>query len=563
MPSSRRGKFGRSRNPTLFFFSIVGLIVVIFCIEFALFNHVDISQEQNISSALSSRLMASNAAVDVHHTGLPAHLLPHVPITPLFNSISHAEDHIARLLDGQASMVGVIALLQKFISELHDRNQEASIADAEGQQVLEYSFHLTEKHLKPFDAAYRGKHIFPLREDGSIYISLAAFREPYLVGTLVSAFKNAKNPEKLFVGAVIQNCFGKILKDGTIDSSGTPCRGASMKVGENKKGRDIVKQAEVPVDMNGIEVFCAKPGYKQYCQNGQIRVLYVHHTDSQGPSMARYIASKLWGGENYFMQIDAHLRFAHEWDAKYIADAKLTLNYPKSILSCYPPGFGQKQFIPKRMGVDLSKVNNDTVIESPGTRLCNCGKPKNSKDHILSINLGRPYFGNETRPKQTAYIGAGFVFAHADFLVDVNFDPYLPWIFMGEEILLSMRAWTHGWNIYAPRKNLIIHHYRKGKDGIPKFYGSVNKMSKKFGYAWLTKRTIRRVKHLLGYPIHTADKIKADDMGLLLADIENYGLGPVRSWEDYLEFTQIKPNATDGGLDCPKRLDWCFNMLRE
>ena len=33
---------------------------------------------------------------------------------------------------------------------------------------------------------------------------------------------------------------------------------------------------------------------------------------------------------------------------------------------------------------------------------------------------------------------------------------------MGEEIALSMRAWTHGWDIYAPRQNLIAHQYRPG-----------------------------------------------------------------------------------------------------
>jgi hypothetical protein len=61
---------------------------------------------------------------------------------------------------------------------------------------------------------------------------------------------------------------------------------------------------------------------------------------------------------------------------------------------------------------------------------------------------------------EMAFVGAGFFIAIADFLVDVPFDPFLPWMFMGEEIALSIRAWTHGWNIYAPRKNLIGHQYR-------------------------------------------------------------------------------------------------------
>eukprot|EP00536_Pseudo-nitzschia_multiseries_P013986 jgi/Psemu1/213368/e_gw1.640.17.1 len=327
-----------------------------------------------------------------------------------------------------------MALLQKFIAELHTRNRDRKKANEDGHKALRDFYELVAKYLEPFDKAYIGQNIFPVRSDDSIFISLAAFREHLLTETLVSAFKHAKNPDKVFVGAVLQNCFGKQLDDGTIDAN-----------------------------MNGIKEFCALPEYARYCDNGQIRVLYMHDTDSQGPSMARYYASKLWGGEAYIMQIDAHLRFAHEWDEKFIEDIKLTRNYPKSLLSSYPPGFDQ-----------LSKIDKDTVIESPGCRLCGCGIPHDGKDGVIHINQGRSYRGDEKRPTQTPFLGAGFVFFPGEFLKEIPFDPYLPWTFMGEEILLSMRAWTHGWNIYAPRKNLIVHQYRPGNLGIPKFFYAVS-----------------------------------------------------------------------------------------
>jgi hypothetical protein len=44
---------------------------------------------------------------------------------------------------------------------------------------------------------------------------------------------------------------------------------------------------------------------------------------------------------------------------------------------------------------------------------------------------------------------------------------------------------------------------------------------------------------------------------MLLADIENYALGSARSWEDFMEFSQIKVNHTNGDLVCTKKLDWC------
>ena len=43
-------------------------------------------------------------------------------------------------------------------------------------------------------------------------------------------------------------------------------------------------------------------------------------------------------------------------------------------------------------------------------------------------------------PRYAPFIGAGFVFAHASFVKEVPFDPYLPFIFMGEELNLRARA---------------------------------------------------------------------------------------------------------------------------
>ena len=47
---------------------------------------------------------------------------------------------------------------------------------------------------------------------------------------------------------------------------------------------------------------------------------------------------------------------------------------------------------------------------------------------------------------------------------------------MGEKIALSLRAWTAGWDIYAPRKNWIAHQYRPGKMGLPKFWENTGRV---------------------------------------------------------------------------------------
>ena len=46
----------------------------------------------------------------------------------------------------------------------------------------------------------------PRRDDGSIYLSVASFRDEHCPATLTDAFAKARDPDKLFVGLVQQNC---------------------------------------------------------------------------------------------------------------------------------------------------------------------------------------------------------------------------------------------------------------------------------------------------------------------------------------------------------------------
>ena len=291
-----------------------------------------------------------------------------------------------------------------------------------------------------------------------------------------------------------------------------------------------------------IEEFCTDPDYSKYCDSGQIRALYVNETESNGPTTARYFASKLWGGETYFLQADAHLRFAPDWDALYQEEVKAASSYPKAVLSSYPPGFSE----------------NDPPYKggSKGTRLCTCEFSKSDVEHrIIRINTGNNCKGEEMHPTQIAYIAAGFFFARAEFLVDVPFDPYLPWCFMGEEIALSLRAWTNGWDIYAPRKNLIAHQYRPGRMGLPKFWENTGRVFGRPGPGFnseLQTITLQRIKHMVGYAEATLDNLENHGHSIVMTDYEHYGPGGVRTMDAFLEHTNIDPKTFKCGF-----IDWC------
>jgi hypothetical protein len=465
---------------------------------------------------------------------LPSHLKPIFPPMPphVMAEDLFGQDIITNALShDKPTMAGIIAILQRFLRNLHQMLLEQKHAETP-DEVIEAYFDLVHKWLEPLERAYRDREIFPIREDGSIFMSLGAYRDHLLGETLRQAFKTAAYPDKLFVGAVVQNCFG-------ID---VQCRTGVEVKGKDKRGHPITEISDKPPDVNGIQQFCEDPDYAKYCDSGQIRALYVNETESNGPTTARYFASKLWGGETYFLQADAHLRFAPEWDRLYAEEVKAAKAYPKAVLSAYPPGFNEED--PPYHG------------GSQGTRLCSCMFSDSDVEHrILRINTGNQCRGEEPAPSQIAYIAAGFFFARAEFLVDVPFDPYLPWCFMGEEIALSLRAWTHGWDIYAPRKNLIAHQYRPGRMGLPKFWENTGRVFGRPGPGFNTRLqtiTIQRIKYMVGYKEQTKEWLEDEDYQIVLTDFEHYGPGDVRTMKAFLEHVNI-----DMENEQCKYIDWC------
>ncbi len=54
------------------------------------------------------------------------------------------------------------------------------------------------------------------------------------------------------------------------------------------------------------------------------------------------LAQKLWAGEEYYLQIDSHMRFAPGWDEQlihWLAACEQQAQFGKAVLSTYPPDF--------------------------------------------------------------------------------------------------------------------------------------------------------------------------------------------------------------------------------
>jgi hypothetical protein len=219
----------------------------------------------------------------------------------------------------------VTAYLDDWIHLLHQTLQP--VRQQSHLEIWQAYHDLVVKTLFPWDQEYLSR-MPERRDDGSTFLSLASYRDENCINTLNWAFGNASSPEKLFVGLVQQNCVND-------------CRSGVL-VGGNMEDTDP--------DMDCHKEFCkANP---EFCPN--IRGLFIDEDESLGPYVARFFASKLWFGESWFLQIDAHMTFIKDWDAISIKMLKAAPTL-KPVLSHYPPGHT----------ADLSEMAHE-----PTQRLC-------------------------------------------------------------------------------------------------------------------------------------------------------------------------------------------------
>jgi hypothetical protein len=168
-----------------------------------------------------------------------------------------------------------------------------------------------------------------------------------------------------------------------------------------------------------------------------------------GLQKSRYIANEFYNGEDYYLQIDSHMRFVKNWDAILITDLeKITaFGINKPIITMYP--------------AEYSYDENGNVIF------------KNGLEHITEISFFEDIekFENTLIPSQTAVtarencvftpsVSGGFIFTYGNFS---RIKPNKKIAFWGEEPLIAARAFTHGFTPVVPLTPVVGHLYIGGK----------------------------------------------------------------------------------------------------
>lgn len=246
------------------------------------------------------------------------------------------------------------------------------------------------------DSAPAREHAAGPPEQATIFVNIASYRDRELPRTFASASARARHPERLRFGICWQ------FDDAT----------------------------EHDLD--------------PYLDDPRVSIDRVPYADSHGCTWARSRASGFFRDEDYYLQIDAHMRFADEWDATLV-DMIRSIDAAKPLITVYPHGY-----VTDGAGHDeLSPIGELHVLELE------------SIDAHLRTRLRTRVADDQERPGMSPFVAAGFLFAPGSFCREVPYDPF--GYFSGEEIALAARAHTWGYDFFHPSRHVIWHRYDHGE----------------------------------------------------------------------------------------------------
>jgi len=296
--------------------------------------------------------------------------------------------------------------------------------------------------------------------DNIIFIHLPAYREPELIPTINDALAQAKYPENLRFG--------------------------------------ICRQFHPDDEFDNVD------GYRN---DSRFKIVDIPHEQAKGLPYARFRINELITDEDYILQLDSHHRFVKHWDDELLTmHAGLEKKGFKPILTGYLPYYNpfndpaertmepwQQQF--------ASFYPHGTIFIRPG---------------------GIPNWQQMTEPFHSRFISGHFAFARTEWAKEIKHDADI--YFSGEELNLTVRSFTHGWDLFHPHKLVIWHATMREERSGKLVWDDQHKR----GEDWWTAQNNARAK--------IRQLLKTEDNGY---DLTGYDLGTARTLRDYEKYAGV------------------------
>ena len=229
----------------------------------------------------------------------------------------------------------------------------------------------------------------------------------------------------------------------------------------------LYSQADHPARIHAGIVWQYNPGIDQNLflfsspsvPSCNLRQLFLHHTAAHGPMHARHLCERLYGGQHCYLQLDSHMRFTPHWDT-LLLDALYTAAFLPSSPSSPPPCTARRCLI--------TGYPSDYAVDSPPSSALSPTLSIMAASHFAPDGLlrikARPLLPCPSPPTSSSllpsyFVAAGFLFTSAALLrlMPTPSHADFPSLFFGEELLLSLRAFSFGFDCFHPPQPVVAH----------------------------------------------------------------------------------------------------------
>ena len=241
---------------------------------------------------------------------------------------------------------------------------------------------------------------------------------------------------------------------------------------------------------------------------------YYTREEAPGTCAARYDCNRMLADEKYVLHLDSHMRFAKHWDVMLI-DQLSRCRDEKAILTGYCQGYNEYLDEPTDADVFTEEAMCEAIIETMG------GYHGEAITPFLRAVHSRETGG---KPVRGALVSAHFLFGPAEIDREVPNDPHL--FFVGDELPMALRYFTHGYNVYHPGICCVRHLYDRAK--VLKEHGLTVQWPNTLESRYLLKLWIEKKRIMKLYGMEDSD-----------LDLTGFDLGSERTLREFEEFAGI------------------------
>jgi len=272
------------------------------------------------------------------------------------------------------------------------------------------------------DVEYKYESIFDVdkesRDEKTIFIAIPCYRDPELVATINSALLNAKNPKRIVIGV-----------------------GLVYLKGDDKWWTPLLSNSQVKLDVKEANI------------------------KNIGLGNQRADANNFYNKEDYYLQIDAHMRFDMHWDDLLIHhyEGIKALGEEKPLITGYPRAYAPNTYdnVKGHYPYYNPKSKEDYFRQRRGHNNVPCFR-FGLAPSLFFKNFGFPRHGDRdfTLFETLAFsvcLSPAQIFTEGKFVEEVPANRAIK--FFEEEQYYSILAYMKGYNFYVPRVTGIMHFY--------------------------------------------------------------------------------------------------------